>query len=99
MAELEALATATGSIGDADGDGVTEPMAYVVAGAGMATQIVDLVETGTTLRANGLEPLEHIADISSRLIVNQASMKTKHDAVKQLIDRMAEAREHRNEAA
>ncbi|HYW93683.1 MAG TPA: ATP phosphoribosyltransferase [Gammaproteobacteria bacterium] len=58
---------------------------------GLADRIVDLVDTGSTLRANGLVPLEHIADISSRLIVNQASMKTKNAAVRGLIGRMREA--------
>ena len=58
---------------------------------GLADRIVDLVDTGNTLRANGLAPLEHIADISSRLIVNKASMKMKHAAVKPLIDHMAQA--------
>jgi ATP phosphoribosyltransferase len=58
---------------------------------GLADCIVDLVDTGNTLRANGLAPLEHIADISSRLIVNKASMKMKHQAVKQLIDVLAQA--------
>ncbi|ANB01347.1 ATP phosphoribosyltransferase [Ectothiorhodospira sp. BSL-9] len=55
---------------------------------GLADCIVDLVDTGNTLRANGLEPLEHIADISSRLIVNKASMKMKSDRVKALIQSM-----------
>lgn len=58
---------------------------------GMADCIVDLVDTGNTLRANGLEPLQHIADISSRLIVNKASMKMKHESVKRLIDHIAQA--------
>ncbi|MBI2779216.1 MAG: ATP phosphoribosyltransferase [Gammaproteobacteria bacterium] len=58
---------------------------------GLADRIVDVVDTGNTLRANGLEPLEHIADISSRLIVNKASMKMKHAAVKTLIERIGEA--------
>jgi len=58
---------------------------------GLADRIVDLVDTGNTLKANGLEPLEHMADISSRLIVNKASMKMKHDKVKAFIDLMAEA--------
>lgn len=58
---------------------------------GMADRIVDVVDTGNTLRANGLEPLEHIAYISSRLIVNKAAMKMKHARVKALIDRLAEA--------
>jgi ATP phosphoribosyltransferase len=52
---------------------------------GLADRIVDLVDTGNTLRANGLEPLEHIMDISSRLIVNKASMKMKHEAVTALV--------------
>ncbi len=58
---------------------------------GMADRIVDVVDTGNTLRANGLEPQEHIMDISSRLIVNKASMKMKHEKVKRIIDRLAEA--------
>ncbi|MCW9025222.1 MAG: ATP phosphoribosyltransferase [Gammaproteobacteria bacterium] len=58
---------------------------------GLADIIVDVVDTGNTLRANGLEPQEHIADISSRLIVNKASMKMKHEQVKNLIDLVAEA--------
>jgi len=58
---------------------------------GLADRIVDLVDTGNTLKANGLAPLEHIADISSRLIVNKASMKMKHAAVKALVDKLAEA--------
>lgn len=53
--------------------------------------IVDLVDTGNTLRANGLEPLEHIADISSRLVVNKAAMKMKHARVKAFIERLADA--------
>ena len=58
---------------------------------GLADRIVDLVDTGNTLRANGLVPLEHIADISSRLIVNKASMKMKHAMVKGLIDELSKA--------
>ena len=58
---------------------------------GLADRIVDLVDTGNTLKANGLEPLEHIADISSRLIVNKASLKVKHHRVQAFIDRIAEA--------
>jgi len=52
---------------------------------GLADQIVDVVDTGNTLKANGLKPLEHIADISSRLIVNKAAMKIKHKKIKALI--------------
>jgi ATP phosphoribosyltransferase len=62
---------------------------------GLADRIVDLVDTGSTLKANGLEPLEHIADISSRLVVNRASMKMKHERVKAFIDAVAEAVERR----
>lgn len=58
---------------------------------GLADRIIDVVDTGNTLKANGLEPLEHIADISSRLVVNKASMKMKHAKVQNLIDQIAEA--------
>ncbi len=58
---------------------------------GLADRIVDVVDTGNTLKANGLEPMEHIADISSRLVVNKASMKMKHQRVKLLIERISEA--------
>jgi ATP phosphoribosyltransferase len=52
---------------------------------GLADLIVDLVESGNTLKANGLVPLEHICDISSRLIVNKASWKMKHARVTALL--------------
>lgn len=58
---------------------------------GLADCIVDLVDTGNTLRANGLAPIAHIADISSRLIVNKAAMKMKHAKVKAFIAGMAAA--------
>ena len=58
---------------------------------GLADHIVDLVETGNTLRANGLEPRETICEISSRLVVNKASMKIKHARIKTLIARLTEA--------
>ena len=53
---------------------------------GLAHCIVDLVDTGNTLKANGLIPLEHIADISSRLVVNIASFKTKNSHIKTWVD-------------
>jgi len=59
--------------------------------ADLSDYIVDLVDTGNTLKANGLVPMDHIADISSRLVVNKASMKMKHAAVKQLVDRLEAA--------
>lgn len=55
---------------------------------GLADRIVDVVDTGNTLRANGLMPLEHIADVSSRLIVNKASMKLKYQQIHQLIEQL-----------
>lgn len=51
----------------------------------LADYIVDIVETGNTLKANGLEPKKHITDISSRLIVNKAAMKTKQQQIQTLI--------------
>lgn len=66
---------------------------------GLADRIVDLVDTGNTLIANGLEPLEMIADdISSRLVVNKGSMKTKHQRIKAFIDKIDEAVEQRKQA-
>ena len=56
--------------------------------AGLADLIVDLVDTGNTLRANGLVPLETIAGISARLIVNRASMKMQHDRIRGLLARL-----------
>ena len=53
---------------------------------GLAHRIVDIVETGNTLKANGLVPMELIADVSTRLIVNESSFKTKYDQIKSLID-------------
>lgn len=56
---------------------------------GLADAIVDLVSTGGTLKANGLVAVEHIADISSRLVVNQASLKTKRALLQPLLDAFA----------
>lgn len=53
---------------------------------GLADCIVDLVDTGNTLKANNLEPRELITEISSRLVVNKAAMKMKHQAIQTLID-------------
>jgi len=58
---------------------------------GLADEIVDIVDTGNTLRANGLVAWDDIADISSRLIVNKASMKMKHATIKTLVDTIAAA--------
>ena len=58
---------------------------------GLSDMIVDLVDTGNTLKANGLVPLEFIMDISSRLIVNRASLKMKNKTIKQVIDKIETA--------
>jgi len=58
---------------------------------GLSDRIVDLVETGNTLKANGLAEVEHIADISAWLVANQASMKMKHAALKPLIERLRQS--------
>jgi ATP phosphoribosyltransferase len=55
---------------------------------GLADCIVDLVDTGNTLKANGLEPRELIINITSRLVVNKAAMKMKHQAIQALIDQL-----------
>jgi ATP phosphoribosyltransferase len=58
---------------------------------GLADEIVDIVDTGNTLRANGLEPRETIAQISTRLVANRASMKMKHRRLHPIIEQMGEA--------
>ena len=55
---------------------------------GLADCIVDLVDTGNTLKANGMEPLDLIMNISSRLVINKASMKMKHQQIKSLIKKL-----------
>jgi ATP phosphoribosyltransferase len=51
---------------------------------------VDIVDTGGTLKANGLEASEQIAEISSRLIVNKAAMKTKNTVIQEIIDALSD---------
>jgi ATP phosphoribosyltransferase len=53
---------------------------------GVADAIVDLVSTGSTLKANKLVEVEHIMPISSRLVVNQAALKLKREPIRQLIE-------------
>jgi len=53
---------------------------------GLADWIVDLVDTGNTLKANGLAPYETIADVTSRLVVNKAAMKTRNREVRAVVD-------------
>ena len=57
---------------------------------GLADAIVDLVSTGSTLKANLLVEVEHIMDISARLVVNQAALKLKQVPIRDLIDALAE---------
>lgn len=58
---------------------------------GLADAIVDLVSSGGTLKANGLVEVEKIADISSRLVVNQAALKLKREAMRPLIEALEQA--------
>lgn len=58
---------------------------------GLSDAIVDLVSTGNTLKANYLEAVEHIADISSRLIVNKASLKLKYNLIQPIIETFKQA--------
>ena len=58
---------------------------------GLADAIVDLVSTGSTLKANHLVEVEHIMDISSRLVVNQAALKVKQASLRPIIDAFAQA--------
>jgi len=57
----------------------------------LADEIVDIVDTGNTLKANGLEARDSISEVSSRLIVNKAAMKTKHQAIQQIVDDVCKA--------
>jgi ATP phosphoribosyltransferase len=58
---------------------------------GLCQRIVDLVSSGATLRANGLVEVEHIADVTSRLIVNRTALKTRSDDIGHWIERFREA--------
>ena len=60
---------------------------------GLCRRIVDLVSTGSTLEANGLEEVEEIAKITSRLVVNRAAMKTRPEEIHGWIERFEEARD------
>ncbi len=57
---------------------------------GLADVIFDIVQTGSTLRANGLEVLEEVYDISARLVANKVSLKTKADVLLPLIEKIRE---------
>lgn len=60
---------------------------------GLSDAIIDIVETGSTLKENGLEVIEKVCDISARLIVNTASMKLRKQEIDTLINQMEQARE------
>lgn len=53
---------------------------------GLSEVIVDIVETGTTLKENGLEVLEEICDLSARIVVNQVSLKMEHQRIRKLLN-------------
>ena len=56
---------------------------------GLSDVILDIVESGSTLRANGLSVLEEVAECSARLVVNRVSMKTKRERIREIIDGLA----------
>ncbi len=58
---------------------------------GLADMIVDVVDSGNTLKANGLVPLELIMHVSSRLIINRASLKMKNKAIKEVVGKIDNA--------
>ncbi len=58
---------------------------------GLADEIVDIVDSGRTLDANGLEPKELIGDISSRLVANKAARKVKHAAISELVTAISDS--------
>lgn len=60
---------------------------------GLADYIVDIVETGNTIRENGLSVITDVADISTRLIVNKASFATKTEEIHQLVEQLKQALE------
>lgn len=65
----------------------------------LADLIVDIVDTGNTLRANGMEPRDMISDVSSRLVVNKAAMKRKHQSIQDIIGKLTAAVEARQAAS
>ena len=63
---------------------------------GLSEVIVDIVETGSTLRENGLEVLEEICPLSARMAVNQVSMRMESERIKDIISRLKEAAAQEN---
>ncbi len=66
---------------------------------GLCRRIVDLVETGSTLRANGLVEIETICAVSSRLVVNRAALKTRASELTMWLDRLRKGVQDRSDAA
>ncbi len=60
---------------------------------GLSEVIVDIVETGSTLRENGLGVLEEVCPLSARMVVNQVSMKMEYDRISRLIRDLKEVLE------
>ena len=58
---------------------------------GLSEVIVDIVETGSTLRENGLEVLEEVCALSARMVVNQVSMKMEYERITKLIGELKQA--------
>ena len=58
---------------------------------GLSEVICDIVETGTTLKENGLHVLEEVCDLSARVVVNQVSMKMENERITELIRKLGEA--------
>jgi ATP phosphoribosyltransferase len=68
-------------------------------GLGLSRLIVDLVQTGSTLKANGLVETDVIAEVSSRLIVNRIALKTRPDEISAWIERFRAALAGKSKAA
>ena len=64
---------------------------------GLSDAIVDIVETGSTLRENGLEVIEKVCDISARLIVNTASLKLRKREIEALVEKINRCAEQEQE--
>ena len=57
----------------------------------LADMILDIVDTGNTLRANGMQPVDLVAEVSSRLVVNRAAMRSRHDVIQELVMALSKA--------
>jgi ATP phosphoribosyltransferase len=65
----------------------------------LADLIVDIVDTGNTLRANGMAPLQEIAAVSSRLVVNKAAMRSRHRGIAEVVADLSAAVQEAQDAA